>query len=377
FYKPLYAVQMADMAPLEYETGGMALELETGYETGIILWRDSVRVFQGTAAEWTDALTLEAGVYDLQVHHHREKVRGEPYGDFWAEARFTVLPEPEPEPEPEPKAEPRFEAGRTSLQQGDVFTMRLWDLPGEVVPQAQTELGMSRFTPAGEGAWFAAVPVGNTRAPGDYAVTVQAGEAQWEAVVTVLPFEFDEQNLIIDVTDPQITEANSPAAYEEYRQKIPPLFETADDERYWDGVFEWPATGWISTTFGSIRYTNSDWDNPRFHWGMDIAAAEGSPVAAPANGRVVLAEYLLNTGNTIVIEHGGGLKSYYYHMFQLNVEAGDMVQKGDGLGQVGSTGYSTGAHLHFEIRIGNQAISPAMLFEADAGLYSLEEAPPS
>jgi murein DD-endopeptidase MepM/ murein hydrolase activator NlpD len=78
--------------------------------------------------------------------------------------------------------------------------------------------------------------------------------------------------LIIDTGNPAIGEANIPAAYKEYREKIPPLFATFDAERHWDGVFETPAAGKISTEFGTIRYTNGDYTKPRSHKGMDIAA---------------------------------------------------------------------------------------------------------
>lgn len=268
-------------------------------------------------------------------------------------------------------ATPTLQAGSTTLQQGDIFSVQLLGIAQDIIPTAETQLGMANFLPLGSGAWYCAIPVGNTRAEGEYAVYITAGEDTWQETITVEPFEFDEQNLIIDVTDPVITEANSPEAYQEYREKIPPLFYTYDEEIYWSGTFMPPVEGgWISTEFGSVRYTNSDYSNPRFHWGMDFAVAEGTPIAAPNAGRVVLAEYLLNTGWTIVIEHGGGLKSYYFHMFEINVQPEDIVSQGDIIGKVGTTGYSTGNHLHFEMRIGDQAVSPSMLFENSAGLYS-------
>jgi murein DD-endopeptidase MepM/ murein hydrolase activator NlpD len=249
--------------------------------------------------------------------------------------------------------------------------MKLVGIPNGVKPTAKTDLGMAIFMPAGEGVWYCAVPVGNTCEPGAYTVAVTAGEQSWEETVSVRLFDFPKQNLEIDLTDPEITEANSPAAYEQYRAKIPPLFNTYDEEIYWDGLFLRPVEGgWISTEFGSIRITNGDPATARSHWGMDFAVAEGTPVAAPNGGRVVLAEYLLNTGWTIVIEHGGGLKSYYFHMSEITVAVDERVETGALIGKVGSTGYSTGAHLHFEMRIGNQAISPSRLFEESAGLYA-------
>jgi hypothetical protein len=277
-------------------------------------------------------------------------------------------------PAEEAPPEPALHVGRSELAQGDVVALRLSHIPPEATPSAETELGLAIFTPDGEGAWYAAIPVGNNQSPGDYDIRVQAGDMDFDVTITVTPFDFVEQNLIVDTGSSVINEASSPDAYSQYREKIPPLFETYDTERYWRGLFAVPATGEISTEFGTIRYTNGDYSRPRSHNGMDIAAPEGTPVFAPNNGRVVMAERLLNTGNTIVIEHGGGLKSYYFHLSRIDVTPEDRVEKGAMIGAVGSTGYSTGPHLHYEMRIGNRPINPSMLFEADAGLYSAEDA---
>ena len=98
------------------------------------------------------------------------------------------------------------------------------------------------------------------------------------------------------------------------------------------------------------------------HAGIDIAAAEGTAIIAPNSGRVIMAEHLLNTGNTLVIEHGGGMKSYFFHMQELNVAARDMVTRGDVVGAVGTTGYSTGCHLHFSTWLNGQIVDPVGLF---------------
>lgn len=348
----------------------LALHLPEGYDASLAVSRDGTQLYSGPAAGWDDTLAAEAGSYALALRLTLPRQDGNGYGWFYYEATFTVLSPPEPVPE-----NPILAVGRSELQQGDIFTMQLQFLPQGITPTAQTDLGLSIFTQQPDGNWFCAVPVGNQRAPGNYTVSVTAADYQWELPVTVTAFEFDEQNLIIDVTDPVISEANSPEAYAEYRAKIPPLFDTFDTNIYWQGVFIQPVEGRISTPFGAIRYTNSDYSNPRYHYGLDIAAPEGTPIAAPNGGKVVLAEYLLNTGWTIAIEHGGGLKSYYFHMNEIHVEPGDMVALGDIIGAVGTTGYSTGPHLHFEMRIGNQPISPTMLFSGDAGLYSALQAP--
>ena len=332
-----------------------------GYDAAYELIYEDVVVSAGSMDQLDEELYGDPGNYELLILLEKLKEEYKEYGFFSFWIKFTV-----PEPEPE------FFTGNTSLSQGEIFVVKLTNVPEGTTPAAETELGLAIFTPRGGGEWFAAIPVGNTRAPGVYKVAVSDGKYKWETEVNVGKYNFSTQNLIIDTTDPVISEANSPAAYQQYREKIPPLFDTYDNEIYWKGTFAMPAQGRISTQFGSIRYTNSDWSNPRYHWGADIAADKGTPVSAPGAGRVVFAEYLLNTGNTVAIEHGGGLKSYFYHMNALYVNAGDMVQKGDRIGEVGSTGYSTGPHLHFEMRIGNQAINPLILCDGSASLYDLD-----
>ncbi|MCL1810454.1 MAG: M23 family metallopeptidase [Clostridiales bacterium] len=330
-----------------------------GYDAGFELERDGEPVSSGEIGQWHEGLCDKPGEYYLSVRIEKPKEKRKSYGYFEFYAKFTV-----------PLPDPEFFTGRTSLSQGEIFVMKLENIPVGVKPVARTDLGLSVFLPEGDGEWFAAVPVGNTRRPGKYAVEAAAGDFEWKAEVSVTAYDFDTQNLIIDTSSPQVTEASSAKAYQQYREKIPPLYNAYDDEMYWEGTFAWPVNGRISTEFGSIRYTNSNWSNPRYHWGVDIAAEAGTPVKAPNGGRVVFAEYLLNTGNTVVIEHGGGFKSFFFHMDSLHATKGETVRKGDLVGVVGSTGYSTGPHLHYEVRIGNQAVNPVMLFDKTASLYA-------
>ena len=81
------------------------------------------------------------------------------------------------------------------------------------------------------------------------------------------------------------------------------------------------------------------------------------------------AEEIIYTGNTVVIEHGGGLKTYYYHMDSIEVKEGQIVERGALIGTVGSTGYSTGAHLHFEVKMGRSSLSPWELFDGSSEVY--------
>ena len=123
-----------------------------------------------------------------------------------------------------------------------------------------------------------------------------------------------------------------------------------------------PAQGIISGVFGSQRILNGKAKSP--HRGLDIAAAEGEPVVATNDGIVVLAENdLYYTGGTIMIEHGHGVKSIYAHMSEVDVQVDDIVSKNQRIGAIGSTGRSTGPHLHWGVMLMNTYVDPALLIQ--------------
>jgi len=124
----------------------------------------------------------------------------------------------------------------------------------------------------------------------------------------------------------------------------------------WEGLFVQPLEGRISTQFGQVRYTNGVYSSR--HDAYDIAMPTGTPVVAAAAGRVVLAEELYISGKAVIIDHGLWLFTYYYHLSEIDVAEGDMVQAGDLIGKVGSTGYSTGPHLHYAASIKSENINP-------------------
>ncbi|WP_265947627.1 M23 family metallopeptidase [Dechloromonas sp. A34] len=103
------------------------------------------------------------------------------------------------------------------------------------------------------------------------------------------------------------------------------------------------------------------------HEGIDFVAETGTPIAAAADGVVLVAEHHPEFGNMIDIDHGDGLTSRYAHMSRLNVKAGTLVKRGQEIGAVGSTGRSTGAHLHFEVRMLGVAQNPALFLKQGAG----------
>ena len=110
------------------------------------------------------------------------------------------------------------------------------------------------------------------------------------------------------------------------------------------------------------RYVNDSITSYR-HSGLDIAIDRGTPIMATNSGVVNLAQQLILTGNTIVIDHGLGIFSTYFHMDSLNVENGQMVTKGDIIGTVGSTGFSTGPHLHWTMSYYRTNLDPYLFIK--------------
>jgi murein DD-endopeptidase MepM/ murein hydrolase activator NlpD len=123
------------------------------------------------------------------------------------------------------------------------------------------------------------------------------------------------------------------------------------------GAFSWPVTGTITSPFG--WRSNPFGGGPEFHQGLDIAAPMGTTVTAAAAGTVIMAQWYGGYGNYVLIDHGGGYSTGYGHLSAIYVASGQSVQRGQAIGAVGSTGQSTGPHLHFEVRIAGKPVDPA------------------
>jgi murein DD-endopeptidase MepM/ murein hydrolase activator NlpD len=121
-------------------------------------------------------------------------------------------------------------------------------------------------------------------------------------------------------------------------------------QRTGSGQLGWPVSAPITSPFG--------WRWGRMHEGIDLGAAYGAPIAAAGAGTVIYAGWLGGYGNLTVIDHGGGLATAYGHQSQIAVTVGQQVARGQTIGYVGSTGHSTGPHLHFEVRVNGQAVDP-------------------
>ena len=122
------------------------------------------------------------------------------------------------------------------------------------------------------------------------------------------------------------------------------------------GGFAWPVSGTITSPYG--WRSNPFGGSPDFHPGLDIAAPMGTTVTAAASGTVILAQWYGGYGNFVMIDHGGNVSSGYGHLSAIYVSVGQQVQRGQAIGAVGSTGHSTGPHVHFEIRVNGKPVDP-------------------
>ncbi len=255
----------------------------------------------------------------------------------------------------------------TDVKQGYCTVLRASHLPeGVDTVTAETDLGFTPTFYSYEGEMIALMPAKYSFQTGEYHITLTAGESTQDFTITVTDGGFDVtvQNFEIDQDVADAT-VNNQQANIDYETVTRPLKNLGDPEKYWDGAFQLPVDSQYvaaSSTFGRIRVINGVTDQ---HAGIDYPAPEGAQVYAPNNGRVLFAGYLQLTGNMICIEHGFGLKSWYYHLSAVEVEAGQMVKTGDPIGKVGSTGFVTGPHLHFTMSVNNIYTNPEQYLTAD------------
>ena len=133
-------------------------------------------------------------------------------------------------------------------------------------------------------------------------------------------------------------------------------------KKFWNGPFVRPNAGRVASVYGVRRYYNGVFAENYYHSGVDYGAPTGSPIVAPAAGRVALVGYVSNGfelhGNTVGIDHGQGVATLYLHMSRIDVREGEFVQPGQIIGAVGSTGISTGPHLHWGLYVHGKSVDP-------------------
>ena len=205
------------------------------------------------------------------------------------------------------------------------------------------------------------IPISYWWSPGEYTATIvdNQGRTWIKENIRIKDADFDKSYLTIDDEQEEIVRPTDPerqARRARDQEMVQAARAESHPDRLWTESFIWPLEGRLTTDFGATRYHNNELANR--HNGIDIAAPTGTPVMASNTGQVTLAADLLATGKTIIIDHGWNIYSSYLHLNELFVEKGDSVTQGDKIGAVGSTGFSTGPHLHWSISYNRIFLDP-------------------
>jgi murein DD-endopeptidase MepM/ murein hydrolase activator NlpD len=204
--------------------------------------------------------------------------------------------------------------------------------------------------------FFALLPTGALDRVGVKNLIVASGPISTTLKVAVEAGVYDTQNIVLP---PDKGGLLDPAKLKEERERLYAIWERISGPPQWTAPFKFPiAEGFPRTSPYGTRRSYNGGPVSSYHAGSDWGAPEGTPIIAPAPGTVVLAEPLFVRGGAVIIDHGAGVYSNFWHMSQIDVKPGDVVQTGDQLGLVGTTGLSTGAHLHWEIRVNGLAVDP-------------------
>lgn len=208
--------------------------------------------------------------------------------------------------------------------------------------------------------WTALVGIALSTAPGPVSIAVQSeGAGERRIQFTVVQKQYTVQKLTVAPGHVDLSPADT-ARYRRERKHLAEVMAGFSDPSLMPAtlLMAAPVPGRRSGTFGLRRVFNGQSRSP--HSGMDIAAAAGTPVLAPLPGRVVdTGDYFFN-GNTVFLDHGGGLLTMVCHLSETHVQVGDVVQTGDRIAAVGATGRATGPHLHWGVVMNRTMVDPAL-----------------
>lgn len=254
---------------------------------------------------------------------------------------------------------PALEVGfaSESLPPGSVAVCRV----GGLVPESMTLAGFSQeagfYFSRAEGCWVALLAVPLSAVPGPHALDLRWPGGGQSLSLSVLP---DSCARVGNLTVAGLGRRLHRARAGGDRRLLSRGEAGAVARPLWRGCFRWPLDGTVTVTspFGERRIYNHGLAAWR-HQGVDLRAASGTPVLAANAGVVVLARrHMALTGGTVVLDHGYGLVSAYFHLASVRVRAGQQVPLGFLLGTSGSSGLAQGPHLHFEMRLRGRAVSP-------------------
>lgn len=210
--------------------------------------------------------------------------------------------------------------------------------------------------PIGPNRYRALIPTTPLDQPGGRQIQLTNGTQQQSITIQLRDRAFPTQSIWLSA------EKNSIEGTDFEFDRVDALKALVTPQKYWNGPFMRPSSGYVSTIYGIRRYYNGEFAEDYYHRGVDYAAGTGSPVVAPAAGKIALvgleSQGFELHGNTVGIDHGQGVISILIHLSRVDVQEGEIVKAGQVVGGVGSTGISTGPHLHWGLYVNGQAVDP-------------------
>lgn len=248
--------------------------------------------------------------------------------------------------------------------QGEVVAVRVTGNLGEIAPVAR--LGEDRTLPffKRDGVYTALIALPHNQETGDYTVTVQVGGETFQLPLSVQYVPYEKHTFATAAELPDAGEDESAGAVEEYRTAVWPLYDTVADTALWQGKFTPPVTGTLLYDYGTGSLLPGQTVSTR-HSGIDYQVSGLTAAVATNSGQVVFSGQLRLTGNTVILEHGGGLKSYLYFLDTRTVSTGDTVERGQTVGTV-----AAGGTVHFEMRVGSRTVDPAPLLDGTSSIFN-------
>lgn len=251
------------------------------------------------------------------------------------------------------QASAEVELSAERVEQGGIVGLRISGMTGDTAPTVETDLGNVQCVRAADG-WRAYIPAAYNASSGGHEVNVTVNGETVTRSLIVLPKDFG-------TVDVEPEPAASDAANTEFRNAVWGLYEADAREKLWQGGFVCPAESYTTLVdYGQVKVENGK-QGSRSN-STKLYTIPGEPCRAPAAGVVVLAKNLALTGNTVVIDHGCGMRSYLYGLQTLSVSQGQTVEKGQAVGVLNET-------LTMDYKLGSKSVNPWLLFQTSGGLF--------
>ena len=302
--------------------------------------------YKATMIVWRLPADLSATQFDGGTNGSIHKNWGQehparPTGWYRFSFRFTL------------QASANVELSAERVEQGGIVGVAITGMAGDTAPTLETDLGSVSCTRSPSG-WRAYIPAAYNASAGAHEIRITVNGETISRTLTVLPKDFGTAEV---EAEPAPTEA----ANTEFRNNIWPLYELPVREKLWSGGFICPAENYlILLDFGQVKVTNGQ-QGSRSN-STKLYTIPGDPARAPADGVVVFAGNLALTGNTVVIDHGCGLRSYLYGLQTLSVSRNATVQKGQAVGALGE-------EMTMDFKLGSKSVNPWLLFQTSGGAF--------